>query len=137
MIDRAKFALRVKLLLLRGPKNHKDLILQWGLETGMIQLDEGWDVVGFYKEPGKEDMDKQRSRFKNGLMNFRRYLSDQERKDNSTAFNNPFQPKGNYGAAGGQIPKPFPGQAVTAPNRYPSFLADVIGRAYGPGAVPV
>lgn len=29
MIDRAKFALRVKLLKLRGPKNHKDLILQW------------------------------------------------------------------------------------------------------------
>lgn len=29
MIERAKFALRVKLLKLRGPKTEKDLVLQW------------------------------------------------------------------------------------------------------------
>ena len=39
MTDRAKLALRIQLLKLRGPKNEKDLMLQWALQTGRIKLD--------------------------------------------------------------------------------------------------
>lgn len=133
MIDRAKFALRVKLLKLRGPKNHKDLILQWGLATGRIALDKGWDVVGMYDEPGTTDLQESRSRFSNGLMNYRRYLSDSERVHNAVSHNNPFKPN-SQGQADGQMPSQFPnGAAVPNRDRYPSFLSGVIGRAYERG----
>ncbi len=131
MIDRAKFALRVKLLKLRGPKNHKDLILQWGLSTGRIELDKGWDIVGMYAEAGGRDIEEEAGRFKNGLMNYRRYLSDWERDKNAKVGNNPFKPKG-AGPADGQTPSPFPNNSkVEGDNRYPAFLSGVIGRAYG------
>jgi hypothetical protein len=129
MIDRAKFALRVKLLKLRGPKNHKDLILQWGLATGRIHLDKGWDVVGMYDEPGDVAMPNQQKRFANGLLNYRRYLSDEERQYNANRDGNPFKPAGP-GQADGQRPSSFPGSAVPDTGRYPSFLSGVIGRAY-------
>lgn len=101
-----------------------------GLATGRIQLDKGWDVVGMYDEPGVTDMAEQQSRFKNGLMNYRRYLSDGERVRNSVRDKNPFAPRG-YGQADGQAPSQFPaGGAVPKTGRYPTFLNDVIGRAY-------
>ncbi len=130
MIDRAKFALRVKLLKLRGPKNHKDLILQWGLATGRIELDKGWDVVGMYDEPGKSDIADSQSRFRGGLLNYRRFLSDKERENNTNFAGNPFKAQGP-GQADGQRPSSFPnGQAVERASRYPDFLSNVIGNAY-------
>jgi hypothetical protein len=104
------------------------------LETGMIKLDEGWNVVGFHEKPGTDITKKQQTRFANGLMNYRRYLSDEERFVNAHSNGNPFFPTGD-GPASGQRPKPFPGAAVTSPSRYPSFLQSVIGNAYR--AVPI
>ena len=139
MIDRAKLALRIKLLKLRGPKNQKDLILQWGLQTGRIQLDRNWDVIGAYAEPGTVDQATEQQRFRNGLFSPWRYKSDAERISNAntkTGFNdNPFKPQ-TMGPADGQAPNPFAtGNAVTngkgAQGRYPEFLNSVIKQAYG------
>lgn len=126
IMDRAKFALRVKLLLLRGPKNPKDLILLWGLQTGQIQLDRDWDRVG----PSKKavDMSTEQGRFKKGLFSPLRYLSDDQRAQNEVAYNNPFAPA-TSGAGGGQIPKrPFYGGAVPEAGRYPAFLRGILGQ---------
>lgn len=132
MIDRAKFALRIKLLKLRGPKNHKDLILQWGLATGRIKLDRNWDVIGAYEET--PNMDVERSRYRKGLFSPLRFLSDDERAVNAndkTGFNdNPFKTT-DTGNAGAQRPSMFPtGAAVPSVNRYPDFLDSVIRQAY-------
>lgn len=126
MVDRAKLALRIKLLKLRGPKSQKDLILQWGLQTGRIKLDENWDRVGFYEEPGKVNLAAQQKRFKDGLFSFRRYLSEEERLTNAQTPGNPFEP-GTLGQdefqqdTGG-----LPGAFVPTKNRFPSFLQNVV-----------
>jgi hypothetical protein len=52
MAKRAKFALRVKLLQLLGPRNEEDLALQFGLNTGRIALGKGWDRIGYSAAPG-------------------------------------------------------------------------------------
>lgn len=148
MVDRAKFALRVKLLLLRGPKTQKDLVLQWGLQTGRIKLDRDWDRIGPDGSRPFTAADEQ-NRFGKGLFSPSRYLSDHERNTNA-AFGtaggaggvaaggqNPFMP-GGPGQNDGQVPGFFPnGQAVPgvpvngiAPPRYPGFLTTVIANAY-------
>jgi hypothetical protein len=130
------------LLQLRGPKNEKDLILQWGLSTGRIKLDEGWDRVGMeYTHPNQPRMDYQRQRFKDGLFSIRRYWSDGERLVNQypaftdigagrpTGYSgpNPFATT-DGGPGGAQHRSPFAGEAVPGVQRYPSFLDNVIGK---------
>lgn len=125
MMDRAKFALRVQLLLLRGPKNHKDLILLWGLQTGQIELDRDWDRIG----PSADTItpEDEQKRFAKGLFNPLRYLSDDERRINQSRERNPFKPQ-NQNAGGGQTPGPFAQGAVPGTNRYPAFLKGILGR---------
>jgi hypothetical protein len=136
MIERAKLALRIKLLQLRGAKNEKDLILMWGLQTGRIKLDEGWDRVGMEhttaNQPTPADQQK---RFADGLFSIKRYWSDNERKTNifypgsrPQTGPNPFLPSGPtpMGPGSAQISAPFAGPAVPDTGRYPSFLASVI-----------
>ena len=80
MVERAKMALRIKLLKLRGPKTEEDLITIWGLQTGRIKLDADWDRVGpFEGNAAQHNHTTQVERFKNGLFSFRRYLSLDER----------------------------------------------------------
>jgi len=126
MVDRAKLALRIKLLKLRGPKSQKDLILQWGLQTGRVKLDENWDRVGFYEESGKVDLAAQRTRFKNGLFSFRRYLSEEERAGNALRSDNPFKPQGTGQSEFQNGNGAFPGSAVPTTNRFPAFLQNVV-----------
>lgn len=130
MIDRAKFALRVHLLMMRGPKNHKDLVLYWGLQQGLIKLDRDWDKIGAGKI--NVDMDKEQTRFKNGLLNPWRYKSDDERKKNMKKNNNPFRPRGTdaekYSGKQGGIPGGF-GEAVPDTQRYEGFFDNVYSGA--------
>lgn len=133
MIERAKLALRIKLLQLRGPKNEKDLVLQWGLQTGRIKLDDGWDRVGMESTDQNLPLAPQQRRFQNGLFSIRRYQSDVERFDNARypgsrplTGPNPFAPQGGDGDDA-QIPSPFAGPTVPSSQRYPSFLSGVLG----------
>lgn len=138
MVERAKFALRVKLLKLRGPKTEEDLILAWGLKTGRIQLDRDWDVVGPSLKPSNAvDMDIERTRYKKGLLTRRRYLSDKERANNAAGLDltgeavrngNPFAPGANDTGYGGfqDTAHSMPGVAVPDSGRYASFLNDVL-----------
>lgn len=117
MIDRAKFALRVHLLKLRGVANEKDLVLAWGLQTGRVKLDDGWDKIGY--TPGF-DATVSQNRFKDGLFSVKRFLSDSERATNASRTDNPF---------GGQNAQPnntFFGKSVDDNGRYPQFLTDVV-----------
>lgn len=127
MVERAKMALRIKLLKLRGPKTEEDLITIWGLQTGRIKLDENWDRIGPYEAtPADHNQPKQIQRFQNGLFNPRRYLSLNERGAAATDPTNPFfnQSAGPNGFQADQYK--FPGNNVPDVNRYPTFLKDVV-----------
>jgi hypothetical protein len=144
MVEKAKLALRIKLLLLRGPKNEKDLILMWGLQTGQIPLDRDWDVIG--PSQSAPTMSAEQNRFAKGLMTPPRYWSDTERKNNAGGVPlaggnpvfNPFAPVGGpnqWSGANGQAPAPFSGPAVGAfPGKYPTFLSATIMKAMNPSA---
>jgi hypothetical protein len=139
MIDRAKFALRVHLLMMRGPKNHKDLVLYWGLQQGLIKLDRDWDRIGAGKKDiSDENFKNEQKRFKEGLLNPWRYKSDRERKVNMVANNNPFAPTGaddvKYSGAQGGIPGGF-GNEVKANDRYSGFFDKIYARALVNGGV--
>jgi hypothetical protein len=92
MVERAKLALRIKLLKLRGPKTEEDLITIWGLQTGRIKLDKDWDRVGAYEmTPAEHNKAGSQQRFANGLFNFRRYLTSAERRVGADDPSNPFK----------------------------------------------
>lgn len=128
MIDRAKFALRVNLLKMRGPKNHKDLILLWGLQTGKISLDRNWNVIGAQV---KYDQKQEQKRFAGGLLTPSRYRSDTQRTaaatyQEGTVSANPFI-TADTGVGGRQISSPFAvGAEVPNTKRYPAFMDNAI-----------
>lgn len=131
MVRRSKFALRVNLLLMRGPRNRKDLILQWGLQTGRVKLDENWDRIGPHLSDGQNfDNQKAQKRYRNGLFSIRRYQTSGERKKNAEASDNPFRVEDNAtGSRYAQLAGPFPGGVVNNP-RYPDFIKNVITSSY-------
>lgn len=128
MTDRAKFALRLALLKLRGPKNEKDLILMWGLQTGAIALDRDWNVIGANMEGSALNITQEQARFKRGLMAPREFPADSERRTNMNFSSNPFKPRGQNaeGASQGQIPYPFYGDPANAGKQYPDFLKQAL-----------
>lgn len=130
MINKAKFALRVNRLLEHGPQDEEDLLLQWGLTNGHIQLEPGWDVIGYHEDNPK--MDKQQDKFASRLMGQRRYKSDKEREKASDVDFNPFRPKD---AVQGQRPGPFSGR-VDDNNRFTNFMNRILANPAqrGPGA---
>jgi len=152
MVDRAKFALRIHLLMMRGPKDHKDLVLYWALQQGLVKLDRDWDKIGAAKVGDEVDMEVEQKRFRKGLMTPWTYKSDEERRRNalgSAEAKNPFRPAGTSAAErwnGGQggIPGGF-GQRVMNQGRYTNFynfltggdaLPAGVGAAAGPAPAP-
>jgi hypothetical protein len=108
-VERAKFALRVFLLKLRGPKNQKDLILLWGLQTGRVRLDDGWDRIG-YTFPKKDQAAaqlEQQNRFMKNLFGPYKYETGKSRKEYVESLKehpelDPFR-TGNEGLGGRQL----------------------------------
>ena len=133
MVDRAKLALRINLLLLRGPKNEKDLLLEWGLNTGRIELEQGWDQIGMPVGSGQPlTYSNTQGRFQKHLFAPNRAPTDAHRKNvaNPTAAqvsagtygNNPFAPRnGKYQPDASS----FAGNVNTDPV-YPNFLKEVL-----------
>lgn len=144
MVDRAKFALRIHLLMMRGPKDHKDLVLYWALQQGLVKLDRDWDKIGAAKVGDEVDMAKEQRRFKRGLMTPWTYKSDEERGNNSNNPRNPFRPTGSEAQqiSGGQagIPGGF-GLSVPRQGRYSNFYqfltgSDALPAVAAPAAAP-
>lgn len=139
MINKAKFALRVNRLLEHGAQDEEDLLLQWGLSTGHIQLEPGWNIIGYNNR--NPDMDKEQKKFASRLMGQRRYKSQEERR---TAANrefkgqkiNPFAPGADN--ALGQFPAPFSG-TVPDNNRFTAFMNRILANppAAAPAQAPV
>lgn len=120
MVDRAKLALRINLLLLRGPKNEKDLLLEWGLQTGRIKLEEDWDKIGSPME--KPGAARKQGRFQQSLFAPTRAPTNDARKAAAESSINPFKPSGGKyqpDASG------FAGNVNSAPV-YPNFLKNII-----------
>lgn len=119
MINKAKTALRICRILDKGPQDEEDLILQFGLQNGLIELEPEWNVIG----PNKRDpgMETQAKRFQDRLMMKRRYKTDEERKVPAEQDYNPFRTM-----AGKTEHFPFSGGAVgPTNNRYGDFLDKV------------
>ena len=138
MVDRAKLALRIKLMKLRGPKGEKDLMLWWALQTGRVQLDRDWDVVGPYGdgEKGEFDGPTEQARFKNGLFSIRRYPTNRERYaaatygDGNRAGERGPNPFATSSVDQAQLPhSPFPGaDPAVGKSRYPDFLTNSLAQ---------
>lgn len=131
MVDRAKVALRINLIKLRGIQSKEDLVLVWGLQTGRVQLDRDWDRIG----PSKNavNMEEEGKRFRKNLMGPWRYKTDDERAANAvgvtpggSVVNNPFAPaEGPNEERQMQLPSPFAGGVVSGP-QYPNFLRNAL-----------
>lgn len=136
MTDRAKFALRIHLLMMRGPKDHRDLVLYWALQQGLVKLDRDWDKIGAGKVGDEVDMPGEQKRFRKGLMTPWTYKSDAERISNASRSSNPFRPTGNAFemVSGGQagIPGGF-GINVPQSGRYSNFYKFLSGSDNLPG----
>jgi len=126
MVERAKFALRVNLLNLRGADNEEDLALEWALNTGRVKLDKDWNVIGPHWKGGEENMADSQERFRNGLFSVRRYLSEKDRKENAKDDTNPFQPKDKTAGDFQPWKLSFPGAKVPDEGRYPGFLTNIV-----------
>lgn len=128
MVERAKFALRVNLLNLRGARNEEDLALEWALNTGRVKLDKDWDRIGASVPGGGYDavQKDQQQRFRNGLFSVRRYLSEKDREENAAVDTNPFKPVRKNAGDFQPFASSFPGAEVPNEGRYPAFIANVV-----------
>lgn len=80
LLDKVKLATRIKLIELRGPKTEEDLITLYGLRTGRLRLEPGWDKVGLSFGPGQVDDAVQQKNFREGLERPTMYPSQAQRQ---------------------------------------------------------
>lgn len=78
MTERADLALRIKKMELMGPKDEEDLIIQFGLNTGRILLEPGWDTIGYQPDQSKEDQ-LGSTQLLRGLVRLPRFFSNAQR----------------------------------------------------------
>lgn len=119
LVNKVKLATRIKLILMRGPKNEKDLVLIFALENGLVKLDRDWDRVG--PSMDKPDEAQEQQRFRANLLNPPRYQSDARRKKQQQEGPNPFKPADSK--LGQEFA--FSGGAV-GEKPYPAFLTNVL-----------
>lgn len=108
MVDHAKQALRIKLLMLRGPADEEDLQLLFGLQTGLIRLGEDWDVIG--AKGMKADVDSLRKNITSASRLFVPYANRQLPGTGLAEFNT--QPFVN--GANAPVPTSFDGMFAAA-----------------------
>jgi hypothetical protein len=87
--DRAEFAKMVAKVKLRGPATYEELVLVYGLMEGKIQLEPGWNIIG-YRDADTLPKDKRQERFASHLMGPFRHMSKEEREANAKVSSNPF-----------------------------------------------
>ncbi len=107
MMSKAKEALNLKFIQLRGPQSKEDLYKLWLINTGRVTLPEDWDRIGGTPTEGATTL------FKKGLVRAPMPLSTAQREANVTnkrrlwgsaaaasAANNPFSMGEQAGAPG-------------------------------------
>jgi hypothetical protein len=92
MTERAKMALRIRLIEFRGPKNEKDLQLQYLLNTGQINLGPNWDKIGPAMTilTQAQDLANSGAALKRGLFSLPRFQDFNAQQGRAVDPDNPF-----------------------------------------------
>ena len=123
LLDKVKLATRIKLIEMRGPKSEEDLITLYGLRTGRLKLEPGWDKVGLSFGVGQVDKTAQQANFKEGLERPRLYPSQGERSANAYGQSFQGQPKAARSPFGQARPNDSPFENATRQGtQWTSFL---------------
>ena len=75
LVDKTELALRIELMKLYGPRSEEDLMIIFGLDSGYLKLDDGWNVIG---SPGKDVAPFiNETRFKRDISSVSRFFAPQ------------------------------------------------------------
>lgn len=137
--DRAEFAKMVSKIKLRGPKTTEEMVLVYGLSEGKIELQPGWNVIGYVEPDANGDKAASaaalNNRFLLGLMGPMRYQDQATRKSRAESqfanargqrvnlpagSENPFGRRDGTGAGSRFMDGPSPNARAD----FDSFLAD-------------
>lgn len=106
MMAKAKEAMSLKMIQLRGPQSKEDMYKLWLINTGRVVLPEDWDRIG--AAPQQPDTKEQQNLFREGLIRIPKFLPSANRGQNaadlqarhlwgnviqSSAARNPFGPE--------------------------------------------
>lgn len=123
MAKRAKLALRIRAIQLRGPQSDEDLKLVYMFNRGLIELDANWDRIGPPHE-GPVDPAKQQAAFRRQLFNLPDIFSNKSRVRKAQDRENPFRSKAGVTGA----PIAFPDAPPTVMDSWPDWAKWVEGR---------
>lgn len=82
MMEKAAMVVKLKAIQLRGPRNKEDLMLQYLVQSGKVQLPADWDRIGTSTLTAP-DMTVQRANFARGLVRLPRFETNVERQVNA------------------------------------------------------
>lgn len=86
MMERAQMVVKIKSILLRGPRTPEDLHIQYLLNTGRIQLPPDWDRIGASSLTAEvPDQAAQQARFTRQLVRLPRFLVPSQREANANS----------------------------------------------------
>lgn len=109
MIKRAKEAVKLKMIQLRGPQSKDDMYKLWLINTGRVQLPDDWDRIGPSAKPNNQpdyDAAQSAAAFKAGLFRLPKFSTTSQRET----------------AAEQAARVGLWGQKTAAPNRFNEFL---------------
>lgn len=88
MMEKAAMVVKLKAIQLRGPRNKEDLMLQYLVQSGKVQLPADWDKIGISTDAADlsgAQMTAQRANFARGLVRLPRFETEQQRSANATS----------------------------------------------------
>lgn len=83
MMERAAMVVKLKAIQLRGPRNKEDLMLQYLVQSGKVQLPKDWDRIGISTLVAP-DATVQEQNFARGLVRLPRFETLGQRVSNAT-----------------------------------------------------
>lgn len=82
MLAKAKEALAIKMIQLRGPQSKEDLYKQWLINTGRVVLPPDWDRIG--PSATQVNMEKETALFRSQLIRLPKFVNTNVREDHAT-----------------------------------------------------
>lgn len=127
MMEKAAMVVKLKAIQLRGPRNKEDLMLQYLVQSGKVQLPADWDKIGISTTEERltdAQMTAQRANFARGLVRLPRFLTEREMQQNAaTATTLGGNPANTAYVFGNQLGGVVPSQNRLFPNRTGPTLA--------------